>query len=174
LTSRSDASHEVRTQSESHLAAGDPPAAFFLETCQPKVNEARNKSQWLAVGALLGAAGVTLGAFGAHGLSDMLANLGYEGADLDRRMANFETAVRYQMVHAVAIALVGVLRMQRPRRTWNVAAWAFLVGIVLFSGLLYVLSLAGPNWRWLGAVVPLGGVSLIAGWLVLAVGACKK
>ena len=131
-------------------------------------------SRWIAIGALVGAAGVALGAFGAHGLSDALGNLGYEQDEVVRRLVNFETAVRYQLVHALAIALVGVMHAQRPRRTWRAAASAFLVGVLLFSGLLYVLTFAGPNWKWLGAIVPIGGVSLIIGWLVLAIGACKK
>jgi uncharacterized membrane protein YgdD (TMEM256/DUF423 family) len=131
------------------------------------------KSSWLAVAALLAAAGVALGAFGAHGLSEALANMGYEADELARRLANYETAVRYQMYHAIALAIVGLLHRERPRRTWHFAAAAFLLGILLFSGLLYVLVFTGPNFRWLGAVVPLGGVSLIIGWLALAVGACK-
>jgi uncharacterized membrane protein YgdD (TMEM256/DUF423 family) len=130
-------------------------------------------SRWIAIGALVAAAGVALGAFGAHGLSDALASLGYLGDDAKPRLANFETAVRYQMFHAIAIVIVGILHAQRPRRTWHFAAGAFLAGILLFSGLLYVLAFAGPSWRWLGAVVPIGGVSLIAGWLALAIGACK-
>jgi len=100
--------------------------------------------------------------------------MGHEGDDLARRVANFETAVRYQMYHALAIALVGLMHAQRPRKTWRFAASAFLFGVLLFSGLLYVLTFAGPSWKWLGAVVPLGGVSLIVGWLALAIGACKN
>jgi uncharacterized membrane protein YgdD (TMEM256/DUF423 family) len=139
-----------------------------------QVTNAATHSRWIGVGALLGAVGVALGAFGAHGLSESIANMGYAGEDLARRLANFETAVRYQMYHALAIALVGVLHAHRPRKTWRFAASAFLLGVLLFSGLLYVLTFAGPNWKWLGAVVPLGGLSLIVGWLVLSIGACQK
>lgn len=130
--------------------------------------------RWIAVGALLGAAGVALGAFGAHGLEEALRQHGYDGADLARRLDIFETAVRYHLVHAIAVVVVGVLSLQHPRKTWHAAAAAFLAGVVLFSGLLYVLTFTGPAWKWLGAVVPLGGLSLIAGWLALAVGACKR
>ena len=130
--------------------------------------------RWIAIGALMGAAGVALGAFGAHGLSDALTGLGYEGTDLIRRAANFETAVRYQIYHAITLVLVGMLLGQRPTRALHFAAGAILVGVILFSGLLYVLAFAGPSWKWLGAVVPLGGASLIVGWLALAVGAYKK
>jgi uncharacterized membrane protein YgdD (TMEM256/DUF423 family) len=129
---------------------------------------------WIAVGALIGAAGVALGAFGAHGLTEALQKHGYEGADLTRRLDLFETAVRYQMVHALAIVLTGVLLQTRQSRSWHAAGWAFLAGIVLFSGLLYILTVAGPNWKWLGAVVPLGGISLIIGWLAIAVGGIAR
>jgi uncharacterized membrane protein YgdD (TMEM256/DUF423 family) len=141
---------------------------------EPPSKITTGKSTWLAVGALIGASGVALGAFGAHGLAEALANMGYETDEVARRLANFETAVRYQMHHAIALAIVGLLHRERPRKTWHFAAAAFLLGILLFSGLLYVLTFTGPNFRRLGAVVPLGGVSLIVGWLALAVGACKS
>jgi uncharacterized membrane protein YgdD (TMEM256/DUF423 family) len=130
-------------------------------------------ARWIAVGALLGALGVALGAYGAHGLEKQLAAWGYAGEDLAKRVANHETAVRYQMWHALAIVLVGVALSNRPSPWWQAAGAAFLVGVLIFSGLLYVLVASGPDWRWLGAVVPIGGLSLIAGWLLLAVGALR-
>ena len=130
--------------------------------------------RWIAVGAFLAAAGVALGAYGAHGLSGLLAGWGYAGDDLTRRLANYETAVRYQMFHALGLVLVGLALQSRANFWWNASAWAMLLGIAIFCGLLYVLALAGPNLRWLGAVVPLGGLSLIVSWLLLAVGALKK
>ena len=57
---------------------------------------------------------------------------------------------------------------------WRSAAWSFLVGVLLFSGLLKVLTFAGPSWNWLGAIVPLGGLAMILGWLALAIGALRK
>jgi uncharacterized membrane protein YgdD (TMEM256/DUF423 family) len=131
-------------------------------------------SRWIAIGALVGGLGVALGAFGAHGLEGRLSGLGYTGDDLTRRIANHETAVRYQMWHALAIVLVGLALTQRPSEWWNAAGGAFLAGVLIFSGLLYVLVLAGPSWRWLGAVVPIGGLSLIAGWVLLAIGALRS
>jgi uncharacterized membrane protein YgdD (TMEM256/DUF423 family) len=130
--------------------------------------------RWIAVGALLAAAGVALGAYGAHGLGKLLAGWGYEGEDLARRMANYETAVRYQMFHALGLLLVGLALAGNAPGAWRWSAWAMLLGVVLFSGLLYVLALAGPAWRWLGAVVPIGGLSLIIAWVLLAIGALKK
>lgn len=129
--------------------------------------------RWIAVGALLGGIAVALGAYGAHGLEKRLAAIGYAGDDLVHRLANHETAVRYQMWHALAIVLIGIALGGWPSPWWKVAAWSLLAGILVFSGLLYVLVFAGPNWRWLGAVVPIGGLSLIVGWLLLAIGALR-
>jgi uncharacterized membrane protein YgdD (TMEM256/DUF423 family) len=130
--------------------------------------------RWIAIGALLGAIGVALGAFGAHGLRDYLVGLGYADDDLSRRLAIFETAIRYQMLHALALVLTGLALELRPDRGWRIAAWLFLIGVLLFSGLLKVMTIAGPQWNWLGAVVPFGGASLIAGWIALAVCALRK
>jgi uncharacterized membrane protein YgdD (TMEM256/DUF423 family) len=109
----------------------------------------------LRIAALLGALAVALGAFGAHGLKDVLAQRGVT--------ALWETAVFYHFIHAVMLT---VLSLHPPIRhgPW----WCFLVGIVLFSGSLYALALTGT--RGLGAITPLGGVSFIAGWVWLALG----
>jgi uncharacterized membrane protein YgdD (TMEM256/DUF423 family) len=131
--------------------------------------------RWIAVGALLGAVGVALGAYGAHGLSDLLEKrFGYTGDDLHHRIEIFETAVRYQMFHAVALVLTGLALTQKDNAACRFAAWAFLIGVLIFSGLLKVLTFAPPNWNWLGAVVPFGGLSLIVAWLALAIGALRK
>jgi uncharacterized membrane protein YgdD (TMEM256/DUF423 family) len=130
--------------------------------------------RWLAIGSLLAAAGVALGAFGAHGLEKQLSALGYSGDDLTHRIANHETAVRYQMWHAIAIVLTALAISANPSPWWNAAAWAFLIGALIFSGLLYALVFVGPNLRWLGAIVPIGGLSLIVGWVLLAIGALRR
>lgn len=131
--------------------------------------------RWIAIGALLGAIGVGLGAYGAHGLSGLLEKtLGYSGDDLHRRIAIFETAVRYQMMHALALVLLGLGLQLRDTPAWRFAGWAFLVGVLIFCGLLKVLTFADPKWNWLGAIVPIGGVSLIVGWGAVFVGALKK
>lgn len=130
--------------------------------------------RWIAIGALVGAIGVALGAFGAHGLKDFLAGLGYVGDDLTRRLGIFDTAVRYQMLHAVALVITGLALERRTSHWWRFAAWAFLIGVLLFCGLLKVLTFAGPAWNWLGMVVPVGGVSLIIGWLALTIGALRS
>jgi uncharacterized membrane protein YgdD (TMEM256/DUF423 family) len=126
------------------------------------------------MGALVGAIGVGLGAFGAHGLNDFLVGLGYAGEDLSRRTEIFDTAIRYQLIHALAMVLTGLALAERAMGAWRIAAWCFLVGVLLFSGLLKVMTVAGPQWNWLGAVVPIGGVAMIVGWLALAVGALQN
>jgi uncharacterized membrane protein YgdD (TMEM256/DUF423 family) len=101
---------------------------------------------------------VALGAFGAHALR----------ATLDARdLATFEIGVRYQMYHALALIAVAWAVARWPGQPGLTAAgWAFVLGILVFSGSLYVLVLAGQ--RWLGAVTPLGGVAFLIGWGLLA------
>jgi uncharacterized membrane protein YgdD (TMEM256/DUF423 family) len=112
---------------------------------------------FIVTGATLAAVAVAAGAFGAHALAARLS---------PERLVTWETAARYHMIHALALVLVGALAAAWPAPLLKVAAWLFLVGIVLFGGTVYTLALGGP--RWLGAVTPLGGLSLIAGWVVVA------
>jgi uncharacterized membrane protein YgdD (TMEM256/DUF423 family) len=121
-----------------------------------------SSSSWMVVGSLLGACGVALGAFGAHGLK----------ARLDPAMlAVFETAVRYHLTHALALLAVAWAAERWPGTPVTAAGWLFVAGIVIFSGSLYLLVLTGA--RWLGAVTPLGGLALIAGWCALALAALR-
>ena len=115
----------------------------------------------LLAGGLLGAASVAAGAFGAHGLKAMLEASG--------QAANWDTAFRYALVHALALVACGLAAAVPPARGgWPLAAAAtcFLVGTLVFSGFLAALALSGV--KILGAIVPIGGVLLIAGWLLLA------
>lgn len=130
--------------------------------------------RWVAVGAILAAIGVSLGAFGAHGLPGFLEQRGYAGDDLTRRLEIFDTAIRYQMWHAIAIVVTGLALEMRAVAAWRFAAWAFLVGVIAFSGSLKILTFAGTQWNWLGMVAPVGGVGMIAGWVALAVGALQR
>ena len=114
---------------------------------------------FLLIGAALGALSVMIGAFGAHALRATLEASG--------RLDTFETAVKYQFYHTLAILLVGVLLLHVQNRLLEWSGWAFLAGIIIFSGSLYLLCLTGV--RWLGAVTPLGGVAMIAGWVLLFV-----
>jgi uncharacterized membrane protein YgdD (TMEM256/DUF423 family) len=117
---------------------------------------------WLAIAGLAGAASVTAGALAAHLADDPKA------AELLR------TGALYGMVHAAAlVAFIALAQGREPRRsTAVVAGWSFAVGIVLFSGSLFVLAAGGP--RWLDWVTPFGGVALIVGWAALAVLACRR
>ena len=81
-------------------------------------------------------------------------------------LATFETGVRYHMYHALALLAVAWAAARWPSAAVNASGWLFVVGIVLFSGSLYALSLSGV--RWLGAITPLGGLAFLAGWLCLA------
>ncbi|MCC5833886.1 MAG: DUF423 domain-containing protein [Opitutales bacterium] len=112
-----------------------------------------------ALGAVLSAVGVVLGAFGAHALEERLAEAG--------RTAVWETAVLYHLVHAVAIVALGAWAKAGQTGCLQGVAWAWVAGIVLFSGSLYWLSLGGP--AFVGPITPLGGLAFIAGWLYLAV-----
>ncbi len=117
----------------------------------------------LRVSALFGGIGVILGAFGAHALRDRLA---------PEMLAVFETGVRYQMYHALALFGVSVLAAHTPGSALpRIAGWLFVTGIVLFSGSLYVLVLT--NQRWMGAVTPIGGAAFIAGWAALLLAAVR-
>jgi len=117
---------------------------------------------WLAVGAIAGAIGVALGAFGAHGLKSRV------GPDL---LAVFETGVRYHMIHALALLAVAWAGDRWPSVWTTAAGWLFVAGIVVFSGSLYLMTLTGA--RWLGAITPLGGLAFIVGWASLAVAALR-
>ena len=121
-----------------------------------------SSSSWMVVGSLLGACGVALGAFGAHGLKSRVD---------PAMLAVFETAVRYHLTHALALLAVAWARERWPGTPATAAGWLFLTGIVIFSGSLYLMVLTGA--RWLGAVTPLGGLALIAGWCALALAALR-
>jgi uncharacterized membrane protein YgdD (TMEM256/DUF423 family) len=114
----------------------------------------------VALGAALAGLAVAAGAFGAHALRARL-----EPGDLQV----FETAARYQMYHGLALIAAGWVMDRWPGPLANAAAWCFLVGVVLFSGSLYALTLSGV--RGLGAITPLGGLAFLAGWGCLAVAA---
>lgn len=112
---------------------------------------------FFGLGCVLGALAVGLGAFAAHQLRNTLS-----AADL----ATFEIGVRYHMYHALALLAAAWAVERWGAGTATLAGWSFVVGIVLFSGSLYVLVLTGP--RWLGAITPLGGVAFLLGWALLA------
>ena len=112
-------------------------------------------SPWLLAAALLGAAGVTLGAFGAHGLRAHVT---------PEQLSSWKTAVEYHLLHSVALLALALYGSAAGREV-GLTAGLWTTGILLFAGSIYGLVLDGP--RWLGPVTPLGGLCLIAGWLSL-------
>ena len=124
----------------------------------------KSAKRFLAIGAVLGAISVGVGAFGAHGLHNFLEEAG--------RIATFQTAVNYLWYHTFAVLLVGLISIHKSNRLISGAGYLFLIGIVLFSGSLFLLiKTSNPS---LGAVTPFGGLFFIVGWVLLAVGVIKS
>jgi len=120
---------------------------------------------FIIAGAVNAAIAVALGAFGAHALKEKLS---------EHYLAIWETAVQYQMFHALALLIVGILMSPSLFGSVTQLSWAgylILAGIIIFSGSLYVLSLTGIGI--LGAITPIGGVAFIAGWIMLIIAAIK-
>lgn len=115
---------------------------------------------WIGVAAINMAIAVALGAFGAHGLKSI--------AD-EQQLAWWHTGTLYLLVHAVALLIVGLLiRLNYATQT---TAWLLQIGVIIFAGSLYAMTLGAP--RWFGAITPIGGVLMIAGWVWLAVTAFR-
>lgn len=117
---------------------------------------------WFVTGAIVAGLGVVLGAFGAHGLKTRVS------AEM---LAIFETGVRYQMYHALALLAVGLTAARHGGALIQASGWLFVAGVAIFSGSLYLMTFTGA--RWLGAVTPVGGLLMIAGWVALAFGALR-
>jgi uncharacterized membrane protein YgdD (TMEM256/DUF423 family) len=138
------------TNAPDDLTVNKPPAG----RCD---DEPRAGRGWLIWASAHGFVSVACGAFGAHGLRDTLA---------PRMLENWETAARYQMYHALALGLVAVLLARYSARSLRAAGWCFNLGALIFSGSLYALVLSGQTK--LGMITPVGGLSLLAGWALLA------
>ena len=128
----------------------------------------------MALTAAIGAVGVALGALGAHFLRDQM-ELGHLSL---RQFDGFEAAVRYQLIHVLAVLIVLFFYKSDKKKFYWTASTLFLIGILLFSGSIYVLSLRTllqADWlKVVGPITPLGGIAFISGWLVLMVGFLKK
>ena len=111
---------------------------------------------YFSIGAISGCIVVMLGAFGAHGLKDILDSYG---------KSIYDKAVLYQMFHTLAILALGIIEKVLPEVQLQLVGWAFLLGIVIFSGSLYILALTGI--KWLGLITPIGGSLFIIGWIAL-------
>jgi len=125
--------------------------------------------KFLITGALLGAVAVALGAFGAHGLKKIVP---------EETVITFQTGVQYQMYHALALLLTGVLSERFPSKLTSYAGWFFIFGILLFSGSLYLLALLKATetvgLSKIGLITPFGGISFIVGWLCLFASIVRK
>lgn len=118
---------------------------------------------WLVMASLGGFSGVALGAFGAHALKGRLP---------EAALAVYHTAIEYQLWHSLALLGVALLLERRPDRLLRLAAWCFALGMLLFSGSLYLLALTGL--RGFGTVTPLGGLAWLLGWACLGLGAWRR
>ena len=119
---------------------------------------------FLILGSLLGGLAVMIGAFGAHALKDQLESSG--------RLDIFETAVKYQFYHALALIFVAILIFNVKHNLLNYAGISFIIGTIIFSGSLYVLCLSGISK--IGMITPIGGVFMIIGWVLLLMGIAKS
>jgi uncharacterized membrane protein YgdD (TMEM256/DUF423 family) len=125
---------------------------------------------FLTLAAFFGASGVALGAFGAHGLQQLTAD--------EKILHSYQTAVQYQLYHALALLAVGILYEKMNRKWIRVAGYLLITGTLLFSGSLYLITILKLNgsdaFRFVGPVTPLGGVFFITGWICLMVGVLRK
>jgi len=117
----------------------------------------------IIIGSISGAISVILGAFGAHALKDSLT--------ASNRLETYETAVKYQMYHSLALILLGILMLHFQHKFLNYASYSFIIGIIIFSGSLYALCASGISK--LGAITPIGGLFLIVAWILFAIGVYK-
>jgi uncharacterized membrane protein YgdD (TMEM256/DUF423 family) len=136
---------------------------------------------WGTMGAIFAGLAVMTGAFAAHGLDRVFTEkyagqtrtVAGETVPLARKfLADFRTGAEYQMYHALGLLAVGIASARRPSRAATVAGAAFVTGIVLFSGSLYILTLTGVT-KW-GAVTPFGGVAFLVGWASLAIACVRR
>lgn len=119
-------------------------------------------NNFLFIGAISGFLTVAIGAFGAHGLKPQLTEYAYQ---------IFQTGVLYQAIHSLALVTVGILqRLKVPNLM--LSGWSFILGILLFSGSLYLMAITGI--KWLGAITPIGGTAFLIGWLLLALRVRKQ
>jgi uncharacterized membrane protein YgdD (TMEM256/DUF423 family) len=131
------------------------------------------QKKFISIGSVSAALAVGLGALGAHALKKKVVE-GILSAD---NLSAFETAVKYQMYHALALLLLAALSFHISSKWLNRAGWCFAGGTILFSGSIYFLSLApltGSSFRWLGPVTPLGGLLFICGWIFLLFSVLKN
>ena len=124
----------------------------------------KTQRQIILVASFIGGLAVASGAFGAHALKTLLTQ--------NNRVDTYELAVRYHFYHALTLLAVGILMDKFPQRFLSLSAWMFLLGIILFSGSLYIMAIF--NTTQVVLITPIGGVFLLTGWSLLFYGALKK
>ena len=126
-------------------------------------------STFIKLAAVLGALAVAFGAFGAHALKQRAS---------ENAINIFETGVRYQFYHVIALLAVGILFREYDNKWMVWAGWMFFTGIIVFSGSLYLLTyvkmIEKEGLNWIGAITPLGGLAFIAGWIFMMVSLLQK
>jgi uncharacterized membrane protein YgdD (TMEM256/DUF423 family) len=157
-------------------------AGRYDDAHDPATGEAlRAMRLWLILGSLSAGLSVAAGAFAAHGLERFFVDKygvqkrvwgGREMLRAEKSLIDFQTGAEYQMYHSLGLLAVGLME-ERRRTVWlRIAGWAFLFGITLFSGGLYVYTLSGdPTYA---MIVPIGGVAFLVGWAALAVASLKR
>lgn len=118
---------------------------------------------FLQFATISGFIAVGLGAFGAHALKEKLEASGY--------IQTYQTAVSYQFYHTIALLCIGLLAMKYPSSLLNYSGYSMIIGVVLFSGSLYLLCFT--NVKWLGAITPIGGLAFLTGWILLFIAILK-
>ena len=149
----------IRSSSSGEKNFTHPSSHWYLLSVITEVDMAR---WWLLIGSIAGLLGVAGGAFGAHALKTRIS---------ERMLTNFETGTRYLLVHAVALMVVGVLASRPDALPLKGVGVAFTFGMIVFTGSLWLMALT--NTRWLGAITPIGGTSLIVGWSLLVIAAAR-
>ncbi|SFF20447.1 DUF423 domain-containing protein [Thermoflexibacter ruber] len=122
------------------------------------------QKKFIMLGAILAMLGVMIGAFGAHALKPIL--------EANSRVDTFETAVKYHFYHALGLLFIGLFSHRQPSKWLSYAGNCLLAGVIIFSGSLYALCLSGITF--LGAITPIGGVCMIAGWFLVVVAVIKR
>jgi uncharacterized membrane protein YgdD (TMEM256/DUF423 family) len=136
---------------------------------QDKTGHASPSRRWLFIAGISGAIAVGIGAIGAHSLPKQLESRGLESEVIAKKLEQCELGVRYQMYHTLALAILGLAPATHRCRSMRIAAGMFVAGILLFSGGLYSIVFLDQIIHW--SIVPLGGTTLILGWMTLAVAA---
>jgi uncharacterized membrane protein YgdD (TMEM256/DUF423 family) len=139
------------------MAQGPAGAHFAWKTQSDTWYQRKMTATFFALGAIAAFLAVAAGAFGAHAL---------EARATPDQLEIFQLGAQYQMYHALALLAVAWATTRWPAGTTTAAGWAFVAGIIIFPGTLYIMGLGGP--RWLGAITPIGGTAFLVGWALLA------